>query len=75
MLLINGERVRLDGQAIPVEPSGPEGIEAQLREFLGAIREEREPEASGQQVCATTLTAPPISSSMRAFRPTTAWRN
>lgn len=56
-LLIDGEGVHLDGERIPVEPVGPEGIEAQLREFLGAIREGREPEASGRQVCATTMTA------------------
>ena len=56
-LLVNGEGVHLDGERIPVEATGPEGIEAQLQEFFAAICEGREPEASGQQVCATTMTA------------------
>jgi len=56
-LLINGEGVHLNNDLIPVEGTGPEGMAGQLQEFLAAIREGREPEASGRQVMETTMTA------------------
>ena len=47
---VNGERT-----AAPIGPAG--GMTAQLAEFLAAINEGREPEASGRQVRDTTMAA------------------
>ena len=56
-ILVSGEGVRLNGELVPMEGSAAEVMEVQLREFLAAIREGREPEGPGQQVCSTTMTA------------------
>ena len=52
-MLVENERVVVDGQEIVV-PMGP-AMERQLREFIAAIVEEREPEASGGSVRRTMV--------------------
>lgn len=56
-LCVDGDALSVDGESVPVAGTAGGGMEAQLREFLGAIREGREPEASGRQVRDTTMAA------------------
>ncbi|MCC6445846.1 MAG: Gfo/Idh/MocA family oxidoreductase [Armatimonadetes bacterium] len=56
-LLIDSAGIHLNGEAVPAHDSGPDGMRVQLGEFFAAVREGREPEASGKQVIETTMTA------------------
>ena len=52
---VTGEEVVINGDSIPapMNPSG--GFVPQLTEFVSAVRERREPEASGRDVCRTMI--------------------
>jgi len=64
-MLITGEEVVVNGEAIPapMDPSG--GFVPQLAEFVSAVREGREPEASGRDVRCTMMALEAARTSLR----------
>ena len=68
-MLITSQEVVLNGQATPtpMHPSG--GFVPQLAEFVSAVREGREPEASGRDVRRTMAALEAVKVSLRIHRP------
>jgi predicted dehydrogenase len=57
-----------EAQIIETPPEPGSGMEAQMREFLAAVREDREPEASGRRVRATMALLEAVHRSMTEER-------
>ena len=56
-LFLTTESIELNGETTSVPLPAGGGMTEQLREFVAAVREGREPEASGRQVRDTTMAA------------------